>query len=274
MAISAPRPLPVPRARPNIDWLPFLALNLTGALAFLHPFFSGATERDSRWFEHSTDAPLVFGALGGLCLVLVVADVASGKLNSKGIAALGVLAAMAAVLRTITLPAGANLFWTLVITGGFAFGPRLGFLLGAFALAMSAIVTSGFGPWMPFQAFGAAWVGLAAGYAGMLSRRWDLHGKPEVALLALVGSVAAIFYGLVINLWSWPFYVAGPDISYEPGLGFADAIRRYANFYVLTSFGWDLAGAVCNVIALALAGGPILRALRRFRERFTWTVQR
>jgi energy-coupling factor transport system substrate-specific component len=256
--------------RPRLDWLPFAVLNLTGALAFLHPFFSGATERDSRWFEHSTDAPLVFGALGGLCLLLVVADVTNGRLNSKGIAALGVLAAMAAVLRTVTLPAGANLFWTLVILGGFAFGPRLGFLLGAFSLTLSAIVTSGFGPWMPFQAFGAAWVGLAAGFAGLLCQRGGLRGRAEVAVAAGLGAIAAIGYGLVINLWSWPFFVGGPDIGYEPGLGPVEALRRYGNFYVLTSLGWDLAGSVCNVIAIALAGGPVLRALRRFHDRFTW----
>jgi energy-coupling factor transport system substrate-specific component len=251
-------------------WLPFAVLNVTGALAFLHPFLTGTTERDSRWFEHSTDAPLVFGALGGLCLVVVVLDLANGRLNSKGIAALGVLAAMAAVLRTVTLPAGANLFWTVVILGGFSFGPRLGFLLGAFSLTLSAIVTSGFGPWMPFQAFGAAWVGLAAGLAGVGSRRLGVRGRGDVAVVAALGGFAAIGYGLVINLWSWPFFVGGPDISYEPGLSTGEALRRYFNYYTLTSFGWDLAGSVCNVVALSLAGGPVLRALRRFRDRFTW----
>jgi energy-coupling factor transport system substrate-specific component len=270
MAVEAVRAPAAPQARSRLDWLPFATLNATGALAFLHPFFSGATERDSRWFEHSTDAPLVFGALGGLCLVLVVADLSNGRLNSKGIAALGVLAAMAAVLRTVTLPAGANLFWTLVILGGFAFGPRLGFLLGAFSLTLSAIVTSGFGPWMPFQAFAAAWVGLAAGGAGSLCQRLRAGRRTEVVVVAGIGALAAIGYGLVINLWSWPFFVGGPDISYEPGLGTVEAVRRYLNFYILTSFGWDLVGSVCNVVALALAGGPALRALRRFRTRFTW----
>ena len=60
-------------------------------------------------------------ALAGLSLVL----------NSKSLAALGVLAALAAVLRTVTLPAGANLYFFLVILGGYAFGLRMGFLLGA-----------------------------------------------------------------------------------------------------------------------------------------------
>ena len=263
-----------PRASrwPVLDWGPFFALNVIGAVAFLHPFFTGAAERDSQWFEHSTDAPLVFGALGGLCLVLVFADLGNGRLNSKAIAAIGVMAAMAAVLRTITLPAGANLFWAVLILGGYAFGPRLGFLLGAFSLTLSAIVTSGFGPWMPFQAFGAAWVGLASGFAGIVLARLRIGGRAEVAALAGMGGVAAIFYGLVINLWSWPFFIGGPDISYEPGLSTAEAIRRYFNFYILTSFGWDLVGSICNIVAISLAGGAVLRALRRFRDRFTWSA--
>jgi energy-coupling factor transport system substrate-specific component len=125
---------------------------------------------------------------------------------------------------------------------------------------------------MPFQAFGAAWVGLAAGGAGLACRRFGVGRRGEVAMVAAIGGLGAVFYGLVINLWSWPFFVGGPDISYESGLGLFEAVRRYLNFYLLTSFGWDLAGSVCNVVALSLAGGPVLRALRRFRQRFTWEV--
>lgn len=252
------------------EWIPFLALNALGAIAFLHPFFSGAAEPRSRWFEHSTDAPLVFGGLAGLCLLLVVADMANGRLDSKTIAGLGVLAAMAAILRTVTLPAGANLFWTLVIVGGWALGPRLGFLLGALALVISAFITGGIGPWMPFQAFAAGWVGLASGLGGCVSRRFQLPFRLEVTSLAAIGALAAIFYGIVINLWSWPFFIGGPDISYQPGLGTLEALRRYANYYLVTSFGWDLVGSICNALALGIAGGPLVRALKRFRARFSW----
>ncbi|MGD9932963.1 MAG: ECF transporter S component [Dehalococcoidia bacterium] len=266
-ARSLPRPTRVPAFG---EWVPFITLNLLGAMAFLHPFFSGAADPDSRWFEHATDAPLVFGGLAGLCLLLVVADMANGRLDSKTIAGLGVLAAMAAILRTVTLPAGANLFWTLVIAGGWTLGPRLGFLLGALALVISAFITGGIGPWMPFQAFAAAWVGLAAGLGGGVARSIRPPHRLEIAGLAFLGAAAAIFYGIVINLWSWPFFVGGPDISYQPGLGAAEAVRRYGNYYLVTSFGWDLVGSICNALALGIAGGPLVRALKRFRERFSW----
>ena len=269
MALETSRPHPVFLPRLSLSWVTFAVLNATGIVAYLHPFlFASATRPDGRWFEHSTDAPLVFGALGFLCLALVVAELTDGGLSSKSIAALGVLAAMSAVLRTITLPAGANLFWLLLILGAYTFGPRLGFLLGALAMFLSAVVTGGMGPWLPFQAFAAAWIGLAAGLLRFGTGR--LPVRAQVATLALFGGAAAILYGLIINLWSWPFWAAGPDISYAPGLSTLETVRRYLNFYVLTSFGWDLAGSVCNVIAIAFLGGPLLRALLRFRDRFNW----
>ncbi len=262
------RPFSLPR--PSTGWLTFAVLNAVGLVAYLHPFlFASATRRDGQWFEHSTDAPLVFGALGFLCLGLVVAELSDGRLNSKSLAALGVLAAMSAVLRTITLPAGANLFWLLLILGSYTFGPRLGFLLGALSMFLSAIVTGGMGPWLPFQAFAAAWLGMAAGLMPLAIGR--LPVRAQVVCLAAFGAAAAIFYGLIINLWSWPFWAAGPDISYAPGLGTPETIRRYLNFYLLTSFGWDLMGSVCNVVSIATLGGPLLRALLRFHDRFEWS---
>ena len=255
-------------------WVSFVALNLVGVVAYLHPFFFAETSSpDDRWFEHSTDAPLIFGALGALCMVLVVADMTNGRLNSKSLAALGVLAAFAAVFRTITLPAGANLYWLLVILGGFCFGPRLGFLLGALSLFLSAIVTGGIGPWMPFQMFASAWIGLGAGLLGVTANASRLPAPARIAALSGYGFVAAIAYGAIINLWTWPFWTAGPDISYAPGIGFTEALRRYWNFYIFTSFGWDLLGAVFNAVTLAVIGRPLLAALLRFHDRFTWEVE-
>ncbi len=258
---------------PSLAALPFVSLNLVGLLAYLHPFFFAETaRRDPRWFEHSTDAPLVFGIVGALSMALVIVDLTSGRLTSKSLTALAVLAAFAAVLRTVTLPAGANLYWLLVILGGYAFGPRLGFLLGALSMFLSAVVTGGIGPWLPFQMFASAWIGLAAGLAGTAVPRLGLRGTwYESAFLAGFGALASIGYGLVVNLWSWPFWVAGPDISYEPGIGAAEALRRYWNFYLLTSFGWDLVGSVCNIVVLVTVGRPLLRALVRFRARFSWS---
>ena len=275
MAVSAPAMTWTrPRfSRLNGGTLVFCGLNLLGLLAYLSPFFApGIREDGMESFAHRTDAPIVFAATAALCLLLVVADLTAGGLNSKSLAALGVLAALAAVLRTITLPAGANLYFFLVILGGYAFGARMGFLLGALSFFLSAVITGGIGPWLPFQMFAAAWMGLSAGGLNWLTQRLGLRGKPEVAAVVVFGMAWGLLFGAITNLWSWPFFAAGPDISYQAGLGPAETLRRYWNYYLLTSFGWDLLRSVCNAVVLVIIGGPLLRALVRFRQRFSFEL--
>ena len=258
---------------PAMSDLSLIVLNALGLVAYLHPFISAsATENSSRWFEHSTDAPLIFAAVAALCMVLVVAELTEGSLNSKSLAGLGMLAAMAAVLRTITLPAGANLYFLLVILGGYAFGWRLGFLLGALSFFLSAVVTGGIGPWLPFQMFASAWMGLSAGALRPVAAALRIRGRAEVWLVVSFGIGWGLLFGAITNLWFWPFWVGGPDITYQPGIGVVEAMRRYWNFYFLTSFGWDLARSICNAVLIAILGGPLLRALMRFQRRFNWTL--
>jgi energy-coupling factor transport system substrate-specific component len=218
---------------PSFSTVTYVLLNALGLLAYLHPFNSAGAQPDSRWFEHNTDAPLVFAGVAALSMVLIVSELTRGGLNSKSLAALGVLAAMAAVLRTITLPAGANLYFFMVILGAHAFGPRLGFLLGALSFFLSAVVTGGIGPWLPFQMFASAWIGLAAGFLGIVARRASLPPRAEVALAVGFGAVSGIIFGAITNLWFWPFWVGGSDVTYQPGIGVAEAVRRYWNFYLV-----------------------------------------
>ena len=271
MALDHPLPRVAVLRLPALRDVSFVALNLLGLAAYLYPFASSqATKPGSQWFAHSTDAPLVFAGVAALCMVLVVAELTEGGLNSKSLAVLGVLSAFAAVLRTITLPAGANLYFFLVILGGYAFGARMGFLLGALSFFLSALVTGGFGPWLPFQMFASAWIGMTAGWLRPAAGRAGVRGRGEIALLAGFGVAWGILFGAITNLWSWPFWAGGPDISYEPGIGLGEAVRRYWNFYFVTSFGWDLLRSVCNAVVIVALGGPLLRALTRFRARFSW----
>lgn len=256
---------------PSLTTVTFVALNALGLIAYLSPFVSARfAEPDSRWFEHSTDAPLLFAAVAALCMLLVIADLTNGAITSKSLAILAVLSALAAVLRTITLPAGANLYFFLIILGAYAFGPRLGFLLGALSFFLSAVVTGGIGPWLPFQMFAAAWMGLTAGMLRPLAATLHIHGRGEIAIIIVHGVLWGILYGAITNLWSWPFLVVGPDISYQPGLGVVETLRRYWNFYLITSLGWDLLRSLCNAIVIVFLGAPLLRALLRFKDRFTW----
>ncbi|MGE0598349.1 MAG: ECF transporter S component [Dehalococcoidia bacterium] len=252
----------------------FLVLNLVGLAAYLNPFFAPGIQGDGlNSFAHKTDAPIVFAVTAALCMVLAIADLTAGGLNSKSLAALGVLAALAAVLRAITLLAGANLYFFLVILGGYAFGYRMGFLLGALSFFLSAVVTGGFGPWLPFQMFASAWMGSSAGLLRLYVVQTGAGRRTEVLLVVGFGVAWGLLFGAITNLWSWPFFAAGPDISYEPGLGPVETLRRYWNYYFLTSFGWDLLRSACNAVVLVFVGGPLLRALVRFRERFTFELR-
>jgi energy-coupling factor transport system substrate-specific component len=257
--------------RLELGTIVFVLLNLLGLFAYLHPFFApGLAGEGAAGFAHRTDATVVFAAVAALCLVLIVADLAGGGLDSKTLAVVGVLAALAAVLRTLTLPAGANLYFFLVILGAFTFGPRLGYLLGALSFFLSAVVTGGFGPWLPFQMLAAAWMGASAGLLGHFADSAGLGLRARLALVIAFGSVWGLLYGAITNLWFWPWVVAGPDISYEPGAGALETLRRYWNFYLLTSLGWDLFRTLGNALILVAVGGPLLRALLRFRERFSF----
>ncbi len=247
----------------------FVLLNLLGVAAYIYPFlFSGVTRPGHDWFAHSADGPLIMAGVAALCLLLVVSELTEGSLNSKSLAVLGVLAALAAVMRTITLPAGASLYFFMVILGGYVFGVRMGFLLGALSFLLSALVTAGFGPWLPFQVFAAGWMGLSAGAVGALLRGAPL--RIELGAVLSLGFLWGLLFGAITNLWAWPFFVSGPDISYEPGLGLVETLRRYWNFYLVTSFGWDLMRSVVNVVVLLAVGIPLLKALKRFHARFSW----
>jgi energy-coupling factor transport system substrate-specific component len=230
-----------------------------GVLAFAWPFFvsPGST------VTTSTLAPFLFGVALLLVLTVVLADIADGGLDSKAIALLGVLSALGAALRPLSAgAAGVELVFFLIVLGGRALGPGFGFTLGCTTLFASAIITGGVGPWMPYQMFGCAWVGLGA---GLLPRA---TGRREVWMLVVYGAVSAFFYGLVLNLSFWPF-AAGEhtNISYVAGAPFVENLHRYLLFDATTSLGWDTGRAITNAVILLVAGAPVLAALRRAARR-------
>jgi energy-coupling factor transport system substrate-specific component len=110
---------------------------------------------------------------------------------------------------------------------------------------------------MPFQMLACAWVGCLA---GLLPR---VGGRLELLLLAAYSLVAGILYGVVMNLWFWPYATFGSDFSFIPGDSLAENLHRYFLFVVATSLGWDIPrGVLCAVLVLAL-GRPVLKAFRR-----------
>ena len=152
---------------------------------------------------------------------------------------------------------------------GAAFGPRFGLLLGLCSMAVSAIVTGGIGPWLPFQMLALAWMGGMAGLVGLWTAR--LAPRAEVVVLAAYGWIWGFLYGAIMNLWFWPF-ARGGALDWHPGLGFSATLNRYWSFYVATSLGWDAAAAITNALLIldhrrrAPAHPPPLRPPPRTRR--------
>jgi energy-coupling factor transport system substrate-specific component len=244
---------------------------LLGAAAFLYPFFLSSRALASDTGAHAADAPIIFLVLGPALLALLLAELGSGHLNAKTVAVLGVLTAINTVLRLPAGPGDAPTFFFLVILAGYVYGGRFGFLMGALSLLVSALLTGGVGPWMPFQMFVMGWMGLGTAALRPLGRRLGLGGRAELALLCAYGYVWGLLFGALMNLWSWPLIGVG-GLYWEPGLGLGETLRRYWGFYVATSLAWDALRAIGNVVLIAALGPVVLKELRRFQRRFHFEV--
>ena len=247
------------------SWAAVGLATAVGLLAFGWPFLA---EPGSTAVAHASDAPWVFAAVIPLVLLVVLAQIAEGGMDAKSIAILGVLAAVVTALRPLGAgTAGLEPIWFVIVLGGRALGPGFGFALGSLSLASSALITGGVGPWLPFQMIAAAWVGCVAGLLP------PMRGKAEIAMLAAYGMVASMAYGLVMNLWFWPFlsgmeataYADG--IMFDPGAPVSDNLARWLAFTLVTSLGWDIPRGILTAVLIVLVGRPVLNALRRTARR-------
>ncbi len=229
-----------------------------GCVAFLWPFVVAPGG-----FGDGAMAPLLFGVLLVLVVAVVFADLASGGIDAKAIAMLGVLSAIGAALRPLGAgTAGIEMVFFLLVLAGRVFGPGFGFALGCTTLFASALITGGVGPWMPYQMFGCAWVGL---FAGLLP---PATGRREVVMLAFYGALSGYLFGFMLNLSFWPFTVdPHSTIAYLPGGSLAVNIHRYLIFDATTSLGWDTGRAITNFVCILLVGSAVLATLRRAARR-------
>ncbi|HEX2154850.1 MAG TPA: ECF transporter S component [Acidimicrobiia bacterium] len=224
-------------------------------LAFAWPLFISS---DSSLAQTDV-APLLFALVLPLVGAVVIGEIAGGGLDAKTVAMLGVLSALGAALRPLGAGAGGvELVFFMIVLGGRAFGPGFGFVLGSTTLVVSAFITGGVGPWLPYQMLAASWVGMGAGLLPALG------GRKELALLAAYGALSSLVFGLLMNLSFWPFTLGpGTSLSFVPGAPVTDNLGRFLGFSLATSLGWDLGRAVTTAGMIALVGGVVLRSVRR-----------
>jgi len=246
----------------------YLLAGLIGVLSFLQPFWASQLEASRQ------SSPAMLTVLVGLCLLALLVEVQGQAISAKVVAALGVLVAITSVLRFAEValpgPGGFSPIFAPIILAAYVFGARFGFMMGAFTLLVSALVTGGVGPWLPYQMFSAGWVGLSAGWLGKLWR--GRMGRANLWALALFGFGWGMVYGLVMNVYFWPYAVGPAEQSWQPGSGWAEALQSYALFYLASSLWWDLMRGLGNAILILILGVPTLRALRRFRDRFQFNA--
>ncbi len=249
----------------------FLA-GIIGILALIYPFVAVASANKNGGVPSALTTPLLTTLLISLCLAVLLVELQGQAAGAKTVAALGIMVATTATLRFIEVaipgPAGFSPIFAPIILGGYVFGARFGFLLGAMTMLVSAFMTAGVGPWLPYQMFTAGWVGLTAAWLPHLK-----HGKGELFLLLGFAFVWGLLYGAIMNLYTWPYFAGDSTTTWAPGVGVIDTIRRYAAFYVTTSLLWDTAAAVGNVILILALGLPTVKALGRFQSRMHFQVQ-
>jgi energy-coupling factor transport system substrate-specific component len=262
----------------------YLAATLSGAMVLLYPFFLPILSlRPGYGTFRAGEMPAMMTLLLGLCLLVLIIEAQGKLMNTKLIALLGVLVAINSALRFIETalpgPGGFTPIFFLIILVGYVFGGRIGFLMGALTMFVSALVTGGVGPWLPGQMFTAGWVGMSAVLLTFLIQPLKLKMEqkkssrinPETLVLAIFGLLWGFLYGAIMNLWQWPFIMGVQGQSWRVGLGFTETIRHYLAYYLVTSMIWDTIAAIGNLFLILAFGAATLKALRRFKKRFIFT---
>lgn len=260
--------IPAPRVGVSLGWRSWamiVASSIFGIIALGWPLIIPVRKLSE---GHAADAPFIFAAMLPLVLLVVIAQVTDRGLDSKALAMLGVLSAINAIIRPAlgAGTAGLESVFFLIILAGRVFGPGFGFLLGYTSLFASALLTAGVGPWLPFQMMAAGWVGLLS---GMLPKR--VKGRWEIVMLMVVGIISAYIFGMLMNLWFWPFVtgnsvegVAAGSLDYVPGAPVLDNLISFLWFTLLTSTGgWDTGRAITTAVAILVLGRPLLTVLER-----------
>ena len=261
------------RAR-TLENASLLIVSVAGLLAFGLPFIiSAMPDSLGQLSTRPVNASLLLALIVGGSLTITAGELARGPASgniARSVALLGALVAIDATLRLVPSFLGASPIFALIVLVGYVFGPPFGFVMGALTLLLSAAITAGVGPWLPFQMLCAGWVGVASGWLP----RWR-SSRAELITMMAFGAVAGFGYGALMNLYSWPFAAPGATsdtgLYWSPSLSFMESIERYATFYVATSFIHDASRGAATALIILIAGAPVLRLLERFRMRAVWT---
>ena len=192
-----------------------------------------------------------------LCVVLAAgfAWYERSRPPAKVLSLVAALAALATVGRIAFAPIpNVKPTTDIALFAGYALGPVPGFAVGAVA-ALASNVFFGQGPWTPWQMVGWGGAGLLGGLVawafGRDLGRWKLAGA-----CALAGAL----FGMLLDTYQW---VQGAE-------------QDTAHYLAIsaTSLPYNAAHVIGNIGFCLLLGPTFVRALSRYRRRFTvsWAV--
>lgn len=241
----------------------FVLGNVAGGLAFFWPFLVGDISTGT-----ARVVPFAWAIALPVVLLIVIESLLRARNDVRLLAMIAALAALAAASRPLGAgAAGLEPIWTVLLLSGRALGARAGFVIGALAMTVSAMVTGGIGPWLPYQVMVAAWVGASA------SLLPDLRGPRETLWLAALGATTGIVTGALLNLWFWPLAIGiSPEISFVPGASGMSNIVHWLRYGMLTSAGFDIPRALITAALLFVAAPKLLPILRRATRRASFTA--
>lgn len=230
--------------------------SIFSAAGFLWPFLYVG--------ENLPQTQLFFWCAVAISFALVVVQISSQQLDAKSVALLGVLSALIAALRPLGAGAvGIEPMWFILILSARVFGASFGFLLGMISMFVSALLTGGIGPWLGYQVFAAAWIGLLA---GALPK--SLRGGRELMMLVIYAIFASAAFGILMDLQFWPWALgSSTQLSYLPNGDISENVSRFITFHFATSMAWDIPRAIFTSALIAFSGKAVLSALRRTRTR-------
>jgi len=243
------------------------ALASLSVVAFIWPLLLGSASGDQ-----SQVAQSVFMVLMPILIGFMVVAVGSRELNSRQIAVLGVFIALNSVVRMLGAgTAGIETIFFLILIGGYALGPSFGYLVGAGSLLVSALLTGGFGPWLPFQMMAAGLLGYLAGALPKPKQRWA-----QMIWLTVMAVAGSYLYGALMTLWNWPYLAgSGGALGYVPGASVLENLLRFFQFELVTGgLLWDTGRAITTLVLIWLTAPALLATLSRVARRAGFAATR
>jgi energy-coupling factor transport system substrate-specific component len=169
---------------------------------------------------------------------------------AKVLSLVAALAALATVGRIAFAPIpNVKPTTDIAFFAGYALGPVPGFAVGAVA-ALASNVFFGQGPWTPWQMVGWGAAGLLGGLVARTLGR-DLGRWPLAGFCALAG----VMFGMLLDGYQW-VQGAGQDLEHYLAVS-------------ATSLPYNAAHVLGNIGFCLLLGPTFVKALSRYRRRFT-----